>query len=143
MRLKEVYDVHRPLLDQRERYQDVILQRVLGGENISQEDYDAAAQGVKELREKALALLGDAPIILTPTLDSGLKWSDITAENTAESAASLRRWTEPFNVLRWPAITVPLRSEEEEGVGDAVQVVGKPGEDLTVLRVARALQALL
>lgn len=144
MRLKEVYDVHRPLLDQRERYQDVILQRVLGGENISQEDYDAAAQGVKELREKALALLGDAPIILTPTLDSGpLKWSDITPENTAESAASLRRWTEPFNVLGWPAITVPLRGEEEKGVGDAVQIVGKPGEDLTVLRVARALQALL
>ena len=144
MRLKEVYDVHRPLLNQRDKYQEVILQRVLGGENISQEDYDAAARGVEKLREEALALLADAPIILTPTLDSGpLKWSDITPENTAESAASLRRWTEPFNVLGWPAITVPLRGEEEEGVGDAVQVVGKPGEDLTVLRVARALQALL
>lgn len=144
MRLKEVYDVHRPLLDQRDKYQDVILQRVLGGEDISQEDYDAAARGVEKLREDALALLADAPIILTPTLDSGpLKWSDITPDNTAESAASLRRWTEPFNVLGWPAITVPLRGEEEEGVGDAVQVVGKPGEDLTVLRVARALQALL
>ena len=144
MRLKEVYDVHRPLLDQRDKYQDVILQRVLGGEDISQENYDAAAQGVEKLREEALALLGDAPIILTPTLDSGpLKWSDITPDNAAESAASLRRWTEPFNVLGWPAITVPLRGEEEEGVGDAVQVVGKPGEDLTVLRVARTLQALL
>ena len=144
MRLKEVYDVHRPLLDQRDKYQDVILQRVLGGEDISQENYDAAAQGVEKLREEALALLGDASIILTPTLDSGpLKWSDITPDNAAESAASLRRWTEPFNVLGWPAITVPLRDEEEEGVGDAVQVVGKPGEDLTVLRVARTLQALL
>ena len=144
MRLKEVYDVHRPLLDQRDKYQDVILQRVLGGEDISQEDYDAAAQGVEKLREEALALLGDASIILTPTLDSGaLKWSDITPDNAGESAASLRRWTEPFNVLGWPAITVPLRGDEEEGVGDAVQVVGKPGEDLTVLRVTRALQALL
>ena len=144
MRLKEVYDVHRPLLDQRDKYQDVILQRVLGGEDISQENYDAAAQGVEKLREEALALLGDASIILTPTLDSGpLKWSDITPDNAAESAASLRRWTEPFNVLGWPAITVPLRGEEEEGAGDAVQVVGKPGEDLTVLRVARTLQALL
>ena len=46
-------------------------------------------------------------------------------------------------MLGWPAITVPLRDEEEDGVGDAVQVVGKPGEDLTVLRVARTLQALL
>ena len=144
MRLKEVYDVHRPLLDQRDKYQDVILQRVLGGEDISQENYDAAAQGVEKLREEALALLGDASIILTPTLDSGpLKWSDITPDNAGESAASLRRWTEPFNVLGWPAITVPLRGDEEEGVGDAVQVVGKPGEDLTVLRVTRALQALL
>lgn len=144
MRLKEVYDVHRPLLDQRDKYQDVILQRVLGGEDISQEVYEAAARGVEKLREEALALLGDASIILTPTLDSGpLKWSDITPDNTAESAASLRRWTEPFSVLGWPAITVPLRGDEEEGVGDAVQVVGKPGEDLTVLRVARALQALL
>ena len=144
MRLKEVYDVHRPLLDQRDKYQDVILQRVLGGEDISQENYDAAAQGVEKLREEALALLGDASIILTPTLDSGpLKWSDITPDNAGESAASLRRWTEPFNVLGWPAITVPLRGDEEEGVGDAVQVVGKPGEDLTVLRVTRALQPLL
>ena len=36
-------------------------------------------------------LLGDASIILTPTLDSGpLKWSDITPDNAAESAASTR-----------------------------------------------------
>jgi len=28
-------------------------------------------------------------------------------------------------------------------VGDAVQVIGKPGQDLTVLRVAREIQALL
>ena len=74
MRLKEVYDVHRPLLDQRDKYQDVILQRVLGGENISQEDYDAAAQGVKELREKALALLGDAPLAACSLPASRSSW---------------------------------------------------------------------
>ena len=84
------------------------------------------------------------PIILAPTLDAGpIKWDDITAENTADSAASLRRWTEPFNVLGWPAITIPLRTTETKGVGDAVQVIGKPGQDLTVLRVAREIQALL
>ena len=63
--------------------------------------------------------------------------------STGDSAASLRRWTEPFNGLGWPAITIPLRTRDTTGVGDAVQVVGKPGEDLTVLRVACALQALL
>jgi len=144
MRLKEAYDVHQPYLDQRDKYQDVILERVLGGQDISQADYDAAAQQVEELRTKALALFDASPIILTPTLDAGpIKWDDITAENTADSAASLRRWTEPFNVLGWPAITIPLRTRDTTGVGDAVQVIGKPGQDLTVLRVAREIQALL
>ena len=140
MRLKEAYDVHQPYLDQRDKYQDVILERVLGGQDITQADYDAAAQQVQQLRTKALTLVDASPIILTPTLDAGsIKWEDITAD----SAASLRRWTEPFNVLSWPAITVPLRTTETTGVGDAVQVIGKPGQDLTVLRVAREIQALL
>lgn len=128
MRLKEAYDVHQPYLDQRYKYQDVILERVLGGQDITQADYDAAAQQVQELRTKALTLVDASPIILTPTLDAGpIRWDDITAENTADSAASLRRWTEPFNVLGWPAITIPLRTTETTGVGDAVQVIGKPG----------------
>lgn len=144
MRLKEAYDVHQPYLDQRDKYQDVILERVLGGQDITQADYDAAAQQVQQLRTKALTLVDASPIILTPTLDAGpIRWDDITAENTADSAASLRRWTEPFNVLGWPAITVPLRTTETMGVGDAVQVIGNPGQDLTVLRVAREIQALL
>lgn len=144
MRLKEAYDVHQPYLDQRDKYQGVILERVLGGQDITQADYDAAAQQVEELRTKALTLVDASPIILTPTLDAGpIKWDDITEENTADSAASLRRWTEPFNVLGWPTITIPLRTTETKGVGDAVQVIGKPGQDLTVLRVAREIQALL
>lgn len=144
MRLKEAYDVHQPYLDQRDKYQGVILERVLGGQDITQADYDAAAQQVQQLRTKALTLVDASPIILTPTLDAGpIRWDDITAENTADSAASLRRWTEPFNVLGWPAITVPLRTTETTGVGDAVQVIGNPGQDLTVLRVAREIQALL
>lgn len=144
MRLREAYDVHQPYLDQREKYQEVILERVLGGQDISQANYDAAAQRVEELRTKALTLFDASPIILTSTLDAGpIKWDDITAEKTADSAASLRRWTEPFNVLGWPAITIPLRTRDTTGVGDAVQVIGKPGQDLTVLRVAREIQALL
>ena len=97
MRLREAYDVHQPYLDQREKYQDVILERVLGGQDISQANYDAAAQRLEELRTKALTLFDASPVILTPTLDAGpIKWDDITAEKTADSAASLRRWTEPF-----------------------------------------------
>lgn len=117
---------------------------MLGGQDITQADYDAAAHQIEELRTKALTLVGASPIILTPTLDAGpIKWEDITVENTADPAASLRRWTEPFNVLSWPAITIPLRTRDTTGVGDAVQVIDKPGQDLTVLRVAREIQALL
>lgn len=144
MRLKEAYAVHQPYLDQRDKYQGVILERVLGGQDITQAEYDAAAQQVQQLRTEALTLVDASPIILAPTLDAGpIRWDDITAENTADSAGSLRRWTEPFNVLGWPAITIPLRTRETTGVGDAVQVIGKPGQDLTVLRVAREIQALL
>lgn len=55
MHLKEAYDVHQSYLDQRDKYQDVILERVLGGQDISQADSDAAAQQVEELCTEALA----------------------------------------------------------------------------------------
>lgn len=67
MRLKEAYDVHQPYLDQRDKYQGVILERVLGGQDITQADYDAAAQQVEQLRTEALALFDASPIILAPT----------------------------------------------------------------------------
>ncbi|WP_234464917.1 amidase [Corynebacterium macginleyi] len=115
MRLKEAYDVHQLYLDQRDKYQDVILERVLGG----------AGYFSGRLRRCSAAGRG------------------VAHGSTADSAASLRRWTEPFNVLSWPAITIPLRTRDTTGVGDAVQVIDKPGQDLTVLRAAREIQALL
>ena len=88
-----------------------------------------SVEEAEHLEDEHSAGLFDRQVVSLPS-DDGMQWR--------AALMQLVNWG-GFGGLT----TVPLRGDEEEGVGDAVQVVGKPGEDLTVLRVTRALQALL
>jgi len=49
------------------------------------------------------------------------------------------RFTAPFNLLGWPAITVPTGTVKGMPIG--LQLVGRPWEEATVLRAARVVEA--
>ena len=49
------------------------------------------------------------------------------------------RFTAPFNLLGWPAITVPVGATEGMPIG--LQLMGRPWHEATVLRAARVVEA--
>jgi Asp-tRNA(Asn)/Glu-tRNA(Gln) amidotransferase A subunit family amidase len=50
------------------------------------------------------------------------------------------RFTAPFNLLGWPAITVPVGTTAE-GLPLGLQLVGRPWDEATLLRAARVVEA--
>jgi Asp-tRNA(Asn)/Glu-tRNA(Gln) amidotransferase A subunit family amidase len=53
--------------------------------------------------------------------------------------AASTRYTNPFNALGWPAVSVPF-GEGSGGLPFGTQIVGRPWADGEVLRVAAALE---
>ncbi|MEX2472832.1 MAG: amidase family protein, partial [Gemmatimonadota bacterium] len=53
--------------------------------------------------------------------------------------AASTRYTNPFNALGWPAVSVPYGAGKG-GLPLGTQIAGKPWDDGTVLRVAAALE---
>jgi aspartyl-tRNA(Asn)/glutamyl-tRNA(Gln) amidotransferase subunit A len=49
------------------------------------------------------------------------------------------RFTAPFNLLGWPAISVPV-GRTEDGLPLGLQLVGRPWDETTVLRAARVVE---
>jgi aspartyl-tRNA(Asn)/glutamyl-tRNA(Gln) amidotransferase subunit A len=54
---------------------------------------------------------------------------------------ALTNLTGPFNALGWPTITVPVGLTANENLPLGLQLSGKPWDEATVLRAARALEA--
>jgi aspartyl-tRNA(Asn)/glutamyl-tRNA(Gln) amidotransferase subunit A len=50
--------------------------------------------------------------------------------------------TYPFNALGWPALALACGAAED-GLPASVQLVGRPGQDATVLAAGRLLEAAL
>jgi Asp-tRNA(Asn)/Glu-tRNA(Gln) amidotransferase A subunit family amidase len=59
-----------------------------------------------------------------------------------ELRPSVLRFTEPFNVLGWPALALPCGAAEN-GLPSSVSLVAPAGEDALVLGAGLALEAAL
>lgn len=151
LRKYEAYAVHREFLEtQPDKYQPVVRQRALLGAEITQSQYEDARAGQLAVRESALRLFDDARLIRTPAIDGVVpRWADLGPQHRD----ALTRWSTPFNVLGWPAITVPVAGDGVVSVGGAgsgtelragvvtrattlpasVQFAAPPGEDLALL----------
>jgi aspartyl-tRNA(Asn)/glutamyl-tRNA(Gln) amidotransferase subunit A len=85
-----------------------------------------------ELRRKLNRVFEQVDLLSTPTMPYGAPLLATMTRNT---------WfTGPFNALGWPAITVPV------GLGDgnlplALQLVGRPWDEATVLSAAAVVEA--
>lgn len=126
LRKFEAYHVHRELLEtQGDRYQPVVRQRALLGQDVTRAQYEDAREGQTALQERALALFDDADILRTPALVGAVpRWENLAPHHRDD----FTRWSTPFNVLGWPAITVPV-------VGDGVERTGAGGTAGSSIRV--------
>jgi amidase len=117
------------------------LTRWLGEQGKKLQRRDVAAV-IASISERIFALFGGADMWLTPTVAvppfpiGALK--DLAPVDTFRRAAQLGAFTGPFNVSGQPAISVPA-GLSRAGHPIGVQLVGRAGDDATVLALGRAL----
>jgi Asp-tRNA(Asn)/Glu-tRNA(Gln) amidotransferase A subunit family amidase len=140
----ESYAYHRPWLEtSAERYQPETLRRIRTGEAVTAAEYIDKWQHLQRMRRAAPALFGDVDLIVTPT-------TAVPAPSFAELAERpdelrprelvLMRTTRMFDVLGTPGISVPCGTTAA-GLPIGLQIIGAPGADAAVLRLAAAYEA--
>lgn len=109
-------------------------------------DYVKAQRIRTEVRAALLAALGDADVLVLPTMPCvppAVGQSVISIDGHASPVAGmLTRFTSPFNMTGLPALSIPC-GFDAEGLPISVQLVGRPGEDARVLSVGRWVERML
>jgi aspartyl-tRNA(Asn)/glutamyl-tRNA(Gln) amidotransferase subunit A len=100
----------------------------------------------REVRTALIEALGDADVLVTPTLPCvppPVGQAILSVDGRAlPAAAMLTRFTGPFNMTGLPALSIPC-GFDMDGLPISVQIVGRPGEDARVLSVGRWVERLL
>lgn len=112
-------------------YGEFLQQRLLAAHAYEASAFIRAQQMRGVLRQRANALFNQVDLLSTPSIPTVAP----TLGTTGSTALSL-----PFNLLGWPAITVPV-GQTDAGLPMGLQLVGKPWDEITVLRAAQVLEA--
>ncbi|MGM0698397.1 MAG: amidase [Actinomycetota bacterium] len=137
IRLYEAFEVHRDLFAERAAdYQPGVAKKVEAGRGLELAEYRTQLDALAELRERSLAVFGGTDFLLTPAIDGPVaRWEEIDSG----TAAKFMRYSMPFNVLGWPALTIALPGAGAGDRPEAVQLVGRPGGDRDLLAFASQL----
>jgi aspartyl-tRNA(Asn)/glutamyl-tRNA(Gln) amidotransferase subunit A len=138
--MREVADVHRDLFaEHRELYGQSVRTKIERCLRIEDHQVEAAAAARNAYRDRCREVLGDADVLLTPTL---VCVAPPTGIGDLRLRQDLIRLTLPFNALGWPALALPCGSAEY-GLPASLQIVGRPGADALVLAVGALVEAAL
>ena len=142
--MAEAAAYHRDLLatDGDKLYPPVRL-RLEAGLFVSAADYLRAQQArsifdrqARELLEQVDLLAGPTEPVTAPKL---LEERVQAGEREVGTTAALTQYTRPYNLTGFPAISVPC-GFSEAGLPMALQLAGRPFDELTVLRAAHAYE---
>ncbi len=106
-------------------------------------DYIKAQQAKTQLRQEMLTACGNidallTPGALTPALPLGTR-SVMIEDREVSLLRAIVSATSPFNLTGQPALTLPCGSSDA-GLPLALQIIGKPFDEVTVLRVGHAYE---
>jgi Asp-tRNA(Asn)/Glu-tRNA(Gln) amidotransferase A subunit family amidase len=132
------------LRDRSERLEPLTHARLLAGLTIDEGRLARAHQLRDRLRSDLDATYAGADILVLPTVampapSTAADVIDLGGESEPINVA-LGRCTIPFSFVGGPSISVPFALPGPGGLPMGVQLVGRPGCDATVLRLARFLQ---
>jgi len=94
------------------------------------------------LREELLNWMKTTPIVLAPVGSTPAFAHDslkLSVRNKEIGTFKAFGYAQAFNVFDLPVVTVPV-GKSDQGLPIGIQVVGRPNEEATVLRVARVLE---
>jgi aspartyl-tRNA(Asn)/glutamyl-tRNA(Gln) amidotransferase subunit A len=140
IRSYEAYQVHRELLATApEKYQRPTLEKLLAGAHITDDQVWVATELAVRSRQVFLEACDHTDILISPTVPALAPPLEGSQQVPAEQLMSL---CVPWNVLGWPALSLPYRVP---GVSlpQSVQLIGKPGKDALVLRAGELVARLI
>jgi aspartyl-tRNA(Asn)/glutamyl-tRNA(Gln) amidotransferase subunit A len=135
--IAEAYSVHEPWF--KTRYSDygkIFRDRVTLGAFISSADYMAAMRFRRELQEKLAQVMTDIDLLVLPT---ALMPAPMLTEGKSFSYLETPNLTSPFNVAGTPALAI-CNGYSASGLPLSLQIVGRPFEDVAVLRAGHAYE---
>ncbi|MGW7069299.1 amidase [Streptomyces sp. NPDC054855] len=114
------------------------------GELVSAGDYLRAQRARALMREAWTRMLGHVDVIAAPAVpmtaakagQESVEWADGTAEAVSDSYVRL---SAPANITGVPALTLPV-GQDRAGLPIGMQLMGRPHDEATVLRVGRAYE---
>ena len=112
-------------------YGEFMRQRILAAFAYDPRAFVRAQQARAALRQRCDMIFERIDLLSTP--------SQPDVAPPLGSLGSLT-FTAPFNILGWPAISVPA-GVNADGLPFGLQLVGKPWDEATVLRAARVVEA--
>jgi aspartyl-tRNA(Asn)/glutamyl-tRNA(Gln) amidotransferase subunit A len=122
---------HAPLMRTHlDDYGAICRERLVRAFTFSAADFVQAQQARQSIRAAWDSLFDRLDLISTPAQPDVAPRLDVGGSV---------KFTNPFNGLGWPAITVPA-GEASDGLPFGIQLVGKPWDEATVLRAARAVE---
>jgi aspartyl-tRNA(Asn)/glutamyl-tRNA(Gln) amidotransferase subunit A len=135
----------RHLREHPDAFGDDVRVRLDRGLFLSAADYLAAQRARAYLIREATRALEGVDILVVPTTPAPAARieGDTSHGARASLALSVRytRFTNPFNLLGFPALSIPC-GLSRDGLPIGLQIVGRPFDDATVLRVGHAYQQL-
>lgn len=133
------------LEDSPEKLTEGVREVLSKGTQISGHEYASALRAVNELRMKIDSLLGRFDLIVTPTtsvtaFEPGNRPTEV-AGMKVDSVYGIFPFTYIFNMTGNPAASVP--SGFVDGLPVGMQIAGRFGDEISVLRASRALEQAL
>jgi aspartyl-tRNA(Asn)/glutamyl-tRNA(Gln) amidotransferase subunit A len=136
----EIAGVHRELFEENhELYGDNVRTKVERCLEVTDAEADEANEARKAYKKLAREALAGLDLLLAPTLGFV---APLAAIDELEWRDRLVRFTYPFNLLGWPALTLP-GGRAEDGLPSSLQLIGRAGDDERVLAAGLALEAAL
>jgi len=135
----ESWAFHRKWVEERRGlYDPRTVSRIENGKKVSVEEYIEARRALELLRENNRAGMAGVDVVLTPTSPvQPPTLEEIATPEARTVELKMLRNTRPFNVLGWPAVTVPC------GDFAGLQVSAGWGKDWLALSAARAIEKVL
>lgn len=134
----EAYAVHEQDLKMRlGDYGAIFVQRVVLGATLTAADLVQAFRLRQELTNAVNDVLGRYDALITASALAAAPRFDAIADPNISSLAPMQ--TLPFNVTGHPAMSVPT-GKGEGGLPLSLQIVGRPFDEATVLRIGRTIE---
>ncbi|HYA17157.1 MAG TPA: amidase [Bryobacteraceae bacterium] len=134
--LAEAASVFAPYLDRRAEIGPDVLGLIEAGLQVSAVEYLEAQRRRAEIREEWQEFWKKYDVLILPTVDIEPPRVDDPAVNSQQVRVACTRLVRPFNVLGFPAVSIPRSGA---GLPKSLQITGNTGNDALVLSAAAQL----